>query len=85
MIPGTLNIGRLVDLDQQMNPFDFGVSGSKVKVTLTLSWQRFLINIFRRLGPRDLKPNRLVGHEQQMNPIHFEVSGSKVKVSVTFS
>jgi hypothetical protein len=35
-MPRNFKLGMVIGHDQQMTPIDFGVKGSKVKVTLTL-------------------------------------------------
>ena len=81
-----LILDMLIGHHQQMSPINFEVNGSKVKVSVTLSWKKqFPINNLRTLNLRDFILGRQVCHDQQMNPIGFEVSGSKVKVSVTLS
>jgi hypothetical protein len=50
----------MIGHDQQMTPIDFGVKGSKVKVTWTFKVKRFSINNIRTLKPRDFKLGMMI-------------------------
>jgi len=67
-----------------MIPFDFGVSKSKVKVTVTLNIKSCLFINLKPIQFRDTIIDVLVSHDPKMIHFDFEFSSSK-KVTVTLS
>ena len=68
--------------ESSMDPMDFGVKRSKVKVTMQGLLKLFLAHNCFPFTPIFMKLHMQYPHESSMDPMDFRVKRSKVKVTM---